>query len=134
MTLAWIKDPLAILADGAERGVVVSGGQIAELVTAGGTSASQDLAVLDAGTYVVGATDRALFPWLQALSPIWAWLTSEALDAAVTVAMTELLLSGCAATTDHQYVVPTGLETAIDIEVVGAALGIRADRVMVAGH
>ena len=28
----WIKDPLSILADGAERGVVVQGGKIVELV------------------------------------------------------------------------------------------------------
>ena len=28
----WLKDPLAILADGAERGVVVAGGKIVELV------------------------------------------------------------------------------------------------------
>jgi 8-oxoguanine deaminase len=31
----WIKDPLAILADGAERGVVVQGGKIVELVPRG---------------------------------------------------------------------------------------------------
>jgi uncharacterized protein YgbK (DUF1537 family) len=28
----WIKDPLAILADGAARGIVVQGGRIVELV------------------------------------------------------------------------------------------------------
>ncbi len=33
----WIKDPLAILADGAERGVVVADGKIVELVPKGGT-------------------------------------------------------------------------------------------------
>src|SRR5258707_857660 len=32
----WIKDPLAILADGAERGVVVRDGRIIELVPRGG--------------------------------------------------------------------------------------------------
>ena len=32
----WIKDPLAILADGAERGIVVEDGRIVELVPAGG--------------------------------------------------------------------------------------------------
>ena len=32
----WIKDPLAILADGAERGIVVQDGKIVELVPAGG--------------------------------------------------------------------------------------------------
>ena len=31
----WIKDPLAILADGAERGIVVEDSRIAELVPAG---------------------------------------------------------------------------------------------------
>src|SRR5260370_4184338 len=32
----WIKDPLAILADGAERGIVVQNGRIVELVPRGG--------------------------------------------------------------------------------------------------
>ena len=31
----WIKDPIAILADGAERGVVVEDGRIVELVGKG---------------------------------------------------------------------------------------------------
>jgi hypothetical protein len=31
----WIKDPLAILANGAERGFVVQDGRIVELVAAG---------------------------------------------------------------------------------------------------
>ncbi len=34
-TALWIKDPLAILADAAERGVVVRDGRIVELVPAG---------------------------------------------------------------------------------------------------
>ena len=46
---------------------------------------------------------------------------------AVTVALAELLLSGCTTTTDHHYVFPRGLEDAIDIEVsVARRLGIRA--------
>ena len=36
----WIKDPLAILADGAERGIVVREGKIVELVPAGGEPAT----------------------------------------------------------------------------------------------
>ena len=36
----WIKDPLAILADGAERGIVVRGGKIVELVPKGGEPAT----------------------------------------------------------------------------------------------
>ena len=31
----WIKDPLAILADRAERGIVIQNGRIVELVPAG---------------------------------------------------------------------------------------------------
>ena len=57
-----------------------------------------------------------LFGWLQTLYPVWARLTPEALDAAVTVALAELLLSGCTTTTDHHYVFPAGLEDAIAIE------------------
>ena len=73
------------------------------------------------------AIDRELFPWLQALYPVWARLTPEALDLGVTVAMAELLLSGCTTTTDHHYVFPAGLEEAIDIEVaVARRLGMRA--------
>src|SRR5947209_5238422 len=36
----WIKDPLAILADGAERGIVVQNGRIVELVPTGGEPAT----------------------------------------------------------------------------------------------
>jgi 8-oxoguanine deaminase len=72
------------------------------------------------------ALDRELFPWLQALYPLWARLTPDALDAAATVAMAELLLSGCTTTTDHHYVFPAALETAIDTEIAAAQrLGIR---------
>ena len=142
----WIKDPLGIFADGAERGVVVKGGKIIELVPAGGTPETADIVAFDAGQHVVlpglinthhhfyqtltralpAAMDRELFPWLQALYPVWARLTPEALDLAVTVAMSELLLSGCTTTTDHHYVFPAGLEDAVDIEVAAAkSLGMR---------
>ena len=87
----WIKDPLAILADGAERGVVVEDGRIVELV--GRASQPKTSAtVFDARDHVVipglinthhhfyqtltravpAALDRELFPWLKALYPIWA--------------------------------------------------------------
>ncbi|WP_407154401.1 8-oxoguanine deaminase [Bradyrhizobium sp. STM 3557] len=142
----WIKDPLAILADGAERGVVVSEGHIVELVGAGQGPMTPGTAVFDATAHVVipglinthhhfyqtltrampAAMDRELFPWLKALYPVWARLTPEALDLAVTVAMAELMLSGCTTTTDHHYVFPSGLEDAIDIEVAAAQrLGLR---------
>jgi 8-oxoguanine deaminase len=140
----WIKDPLAILAEGAERGIVVEDGWITELVPAGGSPRAT--AVFDAGAHVVlpglinthhhfyqtltrslpAAVDEELFGWLGALYPIWARLTPAALETAATTAMAALLLSGCTATTDHHYVFPAGLEQAIDIEIAAArALGIR---------
>lgn len=141
----WIKDPLAILADGAERGVVVADGRIVELVAKGSapkTAAkpfeARDHVVLPGliNTHhhfyqtltraVPAALDRELFPWLKALYPIWARMTPDALDAAVTVAMAELMLSGCTTTTDHHYVFPAGLEDGIDIEIAAAKkLGLR---------
>ena len=142
----WIKDPLAILADGAERGVVVRGRQDRRAGAARPGACDRQRRRLDAGAHVVlpglinthhhfyqtltralpAALDRELFPWLQALYPVWARLTPESLDLGVTVAMAELLLSGCTTTTDHHYVFPAGLEDAIDIEVAAAQrLGIR---------
>src|SRR6202048_1047509 len=141
----WIKDPLAILADGAERGIVVKNGRIVELVPTGGRPATP-AAAFEAGSHVglprlinthhhfyqtltrafPRALGRELFPWLQALYPVWARLTPESLDLGVTLAMSELLLSGCTTTTDHHYVFPAGLEEAVDIEVAAARrLGVR---------
>ena len=142
----WIKDPLSILADAAERGVVIKEGRIAELVPASRAPTIPDAAIFEAGEQVVlpglinthhhffqtltraapAALDRELFPWLQALYPIWAGLTPEALELAATVAMSELLLSGCTTSTDHHYLFTKGLPEAIDIEIAAAkALGIR---------
>src|ERR1700738_4518843 len=141
----WIKDPLAILAGGAERGIVVQNGRIVELVPKGGQPRTSAV-FFEAGDHVVlpglinthhhfyqtltralpAALDRELFPWLTALYPVWARLTPDALSLAVTVAMSELLLSGCTTTTDHHYLFPAGLDDAVDIEVaVARRLGIR---------
>lgn len=142
----WIKDPLGIFAEGAERGIVIQGGRIVELVPAGGQPTTADVATYDASAHVVlpglinthhhfyqtltralpAALDRELFPWLQALYPVWARLTPENLHLGVSVAMSELLLSGCTTTTDHHYVFPAGLEQSVDIEVaVAQRLGMR---------
>ena len=142
----WIKDPLGILADGAERGIVVQDGRIVELVAAGGEPRAPAVTTFDAGAHVVlpglinthhhfyqtltravpVALDRELFPWLEALYPIWARLTPESVDLATTLAMAELMLSGCTLTTDHHYVFPKGLEEGIDIQVAAAQrLGLR---------
>ena len=145
MTALWLRNPLAILAD-APGGIVIEAGRILELIPAGGAPA-RPAAVFDAGRHVVlpglinthhhfyqtltrclpAAMDRPLFGWLQALYPIWARLTPAAMEAAATLALAELLLSGCTTTTDHHYVFPAGLEDAIAIEAAAAArLGIRA--------
>jgi 8-oxoguanine deaminase len=142
----WIKNPLSILADGAGGGVVLQAGRIVELVPAGRSPTMSGAKTFDASEHVVlpglinthhhfyqtltravpAALDRELFPWLQALYPVWAGLTPEALDLGMSLAMTELLLSGCTTTTDHHYVFPTGLEDSVDIEVAAAKrLGIR---------
>jgi 8-oxoguanine deaminase len=143
----WIKDPLAILAGGADRGIVVADGRIVELVATGHTPRSPEYTTFDAGAHVVlpglinthhhfyqtltravpAALDRELFPWLQALYPIWARLTPEAVELATMLAMAELMLSGCTMTTDHHYVFPQGVENGIDIQVaVARRLGMRA--------
>jgi 8-oxoguanine deaminase len=142
----WIGNPLGILADDAGGGVLVRDGRIAELIPSGGKPQAPDAVVFDAGMHVVlpglinthhhfyqtltratrEALDRPLFGWLTALYPIWARLTAEAMDAAATVALAELLLSGCTTTTDHHYVFPPGLDQAIDIEIAAAQrLGMR---------
>jgi 8-oxoguanine deaminase len=142
----WLSQPLAILAEGAGGGLVVEGGRIVELVPSGGGPAAPVARTLDASRHVVlpglvnthhhfcqtltrafpPAIDRTLFPWLEALYPVWARLTPERLRLAARLAMVELLLSGCTTTTDHHYVFPAGLDEAIDIEAEEAqALGIR---------
>jgi len=141
----WIKDPLAILADGAERGIVVQGREIESLVPAGREPEGPHR-VFDAGRHVVlpglvnthhhfyqtltrahpAAINKPLFPWLQALYPIWARLTPDDLRAAVRIALVELLMSGCTTAADHHYLYPAGLEGAVDIEVEAAReIGLR---------
>jgi 8-oxoguanine deaminase len=141
----WLRDPLAILAEDAAGGVVVQNDHIVELVP-GGREPATPAQVFDASAHVVlpglinthhhfyqtltralpAALDRELFAWLGALYPVWARLTPEGHEAASTLAMAELLLSGCTTTTDHHYVFPAGLEDAIDIQVAAAQrLGIR---------
>lgn len=141
----WIKDPLAILADGAERGIVVRGRQIESLIPAG-HEPEGPYRVFDAGRHVVlpglvnthhhfyqtltrahpAAINKPLFPWLQALYPIWARLTPDDLRSAVRIALVELLMSGCTTAADHHYLYPAGLEGAVDIEVEAAReIGLR---------
>lgn len=143
----WIRDPLAILADGAGGGLVVEGSRIAECVPAGRQPSAPVDAVFEAGRHVVlpglvnthhhffqtltrahpAALDKPLFGWLKALYPIWSRLKPEAFRLACRIAYAELLLSGCTTAADHHYLFPKGLEQAVDIQVEEArAIGIRA--------
>jgi 8-oxoguanine deaminase len=144
-TRLWISNPLAILAEGAGGGIVVEGPRIVELVPAGGAPAAP-AARFDASAHVVlpglvnahhhfyqtltrahpAAIDKPLFPWLQALYPVWARLTPDDLRLATRLALVELMLSGVTCSSDHQYVFPPGLDDALDIQAAEArALGIR---------
>lgn len=143
----WLRDPLAILAEGAGGGLVVQGSRIVERVPAGGAPAVPADAAVDCSRHVVipglvnthhhvfqtltrahpAAINKPLFPWLKTLYPIWARLTPDSFRLATRLAYTELLLSGCTTAADHHYLFPRGLEAAVDIQVEEArALGIRA--------
>jgi 8-oxoguanine deaminase len=141
----WIKDPLACLAENAERGIVVDGGKIVELVPRG-NEPDAVAGVFDASQHVVlpglvnthhhmyqsltrahpSAINKELFPWLTALFPLWSKLTPESHRLATRLALTELLMSGCTTAADHHYLFARGCENAIDIQVEEAkALGVR---------
>jgi 8-oxoguanine deaminase len=142
----WIKDPLACLGEGAERGIVIEEGRIVELVARGREPAVRPDRTFDASAHIVtpglvnthhhmfqtltrahpAAINKELFPWLQALLPYWSRLTPEAHRLATRLALTELLVSGCTTAADHHYLIPRGCEEAIDIQVEEArALGVR---------
>src|SRR4051812_27300379 len=142
----WLKDPLAIFADAAVRGIVVDGTSIVELVAAGRAPSAAVDATFDASRHVVlpglvnahhhffqtmtrahpAAINKPLFPWLTSLYPIWAALTPDGLRLATRLALTELLMSGCTTASDHHYLFPSTLADAVDIQVAEAkALGIR---------
>lgn len=146
----WLKNPLAIAlpahCDG-RGGIVVEGSLVDEVIPAGGQPARPCDVVFDAREHVVlpglinahhhfyqtltrawaPVVNQPLFPWLKTLYPVWARLTPEALALASQVAMAELLLSGCTTVSDHHYLFPGGLESAIDIQIEAVnQLGMRA--------
>ncbi|WP_309130675.1 8-oxoguanine deaminase [Brevibacterium sp.] len=136
----------------AGRGLVIDtdSGTILELVAAGEEPAGGERSVdevFDAGEHVITpglinthhhfyqtltrawapVADKPLFDWLINLYPVWARLTPKALELATTVAMAELLESGCTTAADHHYLFPTGMDEAIDVQVdVVRRLGMRA--------
>lgn len=146
----WLKNPLGIFtgtdAD-ASGGLVVAEGRIAETVPAGGAPAAPVDEVVDASRHVVipglinthhhfyqtltrawtPVVSAELFPWLKGLYGVWAGITPRDLELATTVALAELLLSGCTTAADHHYLFPDGLEDGIDVQVHAVRrLGMRA--------
>jgi 8-oxoguanine deaminase len=72
------------------------------------------------------ASDCSLFGWLTTLYPVWAKLTPEDVEAAATVALAELALTGCTTAADHHYVVPGGDDAVFDaIARAGRTIGVR---------
>ncbi|MCG9660063.1 8-oxoguanine deaminase [Vibrio mediterranei] len=150
METVWIKNPLAIYtgtAKDAGGGIVVQGSRIVELVASNQEPTTTITAVIDASQHVVtpglvnahhhfyqtltraypDALNKELFHWLKSLYPVWANLDEEMMSVATELALVELLLSGCTTASDHHYLIPTGLEHAIDLQVEAAQkLGIRA--------
>jgi 8-oxoguanine deaminase len=143
----WLKDPIAVLADGAERGMVVDGKTIVELVGRGTEPASPVDAIFDASRHVAIAglvnthhhmfqtltrahpagLNKPLFTWLEGLFPIWAAnVKPDNFRLASRLALTELLMSGCTTVSDHQYLFTPGLEDAMDVQAEEAGkLGMR---------
>jgi len=73
---------------------------------------------------VPAAQDADLFAWLRALYPLWARITPEMLNVSASIAMAELMLSGCTTASDHLYLFPNGsrLDDTID---AARAIGLR---------
>jgi 8-oxoguanine deaminase len=146
----WIKNPQAGFTANhldATGGLVVSGGVIMEVLAAGQEPSWPCQEIFEARNHVLlpglinthhhfyqtltrawgPVANAPLFPWLQNLYPVWARLTPRDLELATTVALAELLLSGCTTAADHHYLFPAGLEDAIDIQVEAVRrLGMRA--------
>ena len=73
---------------------------------------------------VPGAQDAGLFEWLRTLYPVWARMTPDDVFVATQTALSELALSGCTTSSDHQYLFPNG--SRLDDQVRAAAtVGLR---------
>ncbi len=143
----WIKNPLSVLAEEAEGGIVIDGVRISECLASGQQPSQHVDRVFDASEHVVlpglinthhhffqtmtrahpDAINKELFPWLKTLYPIWAKnVNPHSFRLGTRLAMTELLMSGCTTVSDHHYLYPAGLENAMDIQVEEAErLGMR---------
>lgn len=139
----WLKNPIACwtgTTQNASNGVVIRGNRIIELVAAGQIPQTPIDHSFDASGHVLlpglinchhhfyqtltralpGALNKELFPWLQALYPVWANLNDDAIFASTQLALAELLLSGCTTAADHHYVFSSIMPHAIDAQVAAA--------------
>ncbi|MEL0660914.1 8-oxoguanine deaminase [Psychromonas arctica] len=144
-TSLWIKKPLSIFTanqQNAGNGIVIKNGVIIELVASNHEPTQPIDAIFDASQHVLlpglinthhhlyqtltrafpDSLNKRLFPWLQALYPVWAKLQPDMLHAATELGLSELLLSGCTTVADHHYLFPQALTEAIDIQVSAAKL------------
>ncbi|MCY3768337.1 MAG: 8-oxoguanine deaminase [Gammaproteobacteria bacterium] len=146
----WIKSPLRIFTGSgsdAGNGVVVNGNSVEELVAAGHQPGTEVDEVFDASGLVVipglvnthhhyyqtltravpAALNKALFPWLKSLYPVWAGLNEDMVFKSTQLACAELLLSGCTTSADHHYLFPETARRAMDAQVAAiGGVGIRA--------
>ncbi|WP_027328271.1 8-oxoguanine deaminase [Marinimicrobium agarilyticum] len=143
MSTLWLRNPLACwtgTGENADNGLVVRDQHIVELVARGKTPVTPYDRTFDASEHVLipglinghhhfyqsltralqPALNKALFPWLEALYPVWANLDDEAVYASTQLALSELLLSGCTTAADHHYIFSTLLPRAIDVQVEAA--------------
>ncbi len=151
MTTIWLKNPLDILVEGdfdGRGGVVVENDRIVEVLPWGAEPAGGKLyQVFDASRHVIipglinthhhfyqtltracpAALNKALFPWLKSLYPIWAGLNEKMIHVSTRLAAAELLLSGCTLAADHHYIFPEAAPGAFDVQAEAVAeIGIRA--------
>ena len=144
--IIWLKNPLAILANNAQGGLVIEGQKIIELVPLGQQPTHAYGEVMECSNLVIlpglinghhhfyqtltralpQALNKPLFGWLQSLYPVWAGLEPDMLYQATRLALAELLLSGCTSAADHHYLFPEALTEAMDIQAEAAAsMGVR---------
>ena len=146
----WIKSPLRIFTGSgsdAGNGVVISGNSVEELVATGHQPKTAVDEVFDASGWVVipglvnthhhyyqtltravpAALNKALFPWLKSLYPVWAGLNEDMVFKSTQLACAELLLSGCTTSADHHYLFPETARKAMDAQIAALGeIGIRA--------
>ncbi len=147
----WFKNPLAIHQSAVEDcrgGIVIEDTKIVQLLKLGDEPSYPVDRTIDASELVIlpglinthhhfyqtltravpSALNKPLFPWLKTLYQIWKGLTPELLEVATELATLELMMSGCTTISDHHYVFPKGLESAIDIQFgVAEKYGVRAN-------